>query len=337
MKSREEPKPLTEDEKSWLKRIYGEGTSEFDFHQRCCIEVLKLLALRFPFPLLRPVFRELIYFEWLSHIKLDRKRYRDHIGHPLKVALQGHFIIEELQLWDAIAEIIRNRPPRNTKLHHYFSEISDFNKTAKLAWWIASLFHDVGMPFDPLLQFHRKISESYGSLLPPLKFPRSGKPSYLKDLPRDGKNLHAHFGARLLNSSISDDYPPEYNVALYIAALAIDSHHKVEPIYFDREPITFMLYLSDNTQEWGRVFIAHHCENDEVRVGFYQECISIIIECRDGKLIFEYEPHRDISISSSFTKWKDEEFRKGKERLLDHIIGEGIFPKIIFTGFTFSE
>ncbi|MEA3404015.1 MAG: hypothetical protein U9R79_22490 [Armatimonadota bacterium] len=109
------------------------------------------------------------YCEWLLHAETDYEHYKDHIIHSLRVAAIGRWLIGECN-WASpgnpgqgtLAEAIAKAPQVKvllSKLGLQLSAISD--RLVLAAWWIASLFHDIGYGFYLFGKLERHICEAF--------------------------------------------------------------------------------------------------------------------------------------------------------------------------------
>ncbi len=192
--------------------------------------------------------------------------YRDHLYHVMDVCLLGDFLL---------GAQFKNKP--------LFETISERKKYDKINfmknWYFAALFHDIGYVIEqsekfinPLLAFEGKTLSSFvESSLTGFK---NGKESVRQGLLENWGLKNYIIPDDLRKSIIGLRNPIDHGVVAWIYMLsifnknsidieqyalgmnAIARHNLTNPIIsFASHPISFLLILCDNLQEWGRAKI----------------------------------------------------------------------------------
>jgi hypothetical protein len=189
------------------------------------------------------------------------KLYRDHVFHTFRVWGLGLYFY-----YNGMRKCINNMDPRNFHM----------------SWYIASVYHDVGYPILGL----NNLSDMLNSCFKFFKLKddvfnfECAMESLLEDqevraeletiLDRefdyhDLQESHGLLGALLLLSRLKlrfhDDWNKEYG---YPALRAISHHDGSELISFEKEPLSALLLICDEFQEWGRPYISQLLEEKYV-------------------------------------------------------------------------
>lgn len=233
------------------------------------------------------------------------QHYRDHIYHSICVFLLGHYILNQKSVLPNYLYFAEGGEPLpslqcNKVFNHYCPDGCDGTQTIhnldydlewpevcsiafyddrllqvyhnwNIAWFFASLFHDIGYPIekDPTeyaMKFGITTTDTYRA-----QQELVGCHSVLNDipLPIDGllprhqgsSNLlydHGLVGASLvlkaMKSLTKESWAPIKRAALAIALHNLGGYRLDNRITIDanRDPLSFLLVLCDEIQEWGR-------------------------------------------------------------------------------------
>lgn len=152
----DQPKSIFEILKKWYPQNY--------FNQ------LHYLALKFYF-IMRLVFPSFLnfvnyyhFFEWLQHHDPEKPGYRDHLVHVFKVAYLGQWILDKGKPLDNLISLVKSNMRIQDFLGRMGIDESEINEDVLTrAWWLASLFHDIGYAFD---FFHTKLEPKVKKMFP---------------------------------------------------------------------------------------------------------------------------------------------------------------------------
>lgn len=96
--------------------------------------------------------------DFQAYIYATDEFYRDHIEHQIRVAVLGNFLLSQRF----------NLGTEETRLVNIVSSNMNYSRTGsnineedvRKAWWVASLFHDIGMPVEKLARNFNKVLKS---------------------------------------------------------------------------------------------------------------------------------------------------------------------------------
>lgn len=250
-----------------LDRTYGRGPvrAEIDL---ALPRILRLMQVTVPHQRVREYLRQMVDLEWLAHVDLQRPWHRDHLVHPARVAMLGSWLLDEADILQHAAEVLR----ADWEVYATDTGVAEahepatWRRIARLAWLSAALYHDHCYPIELSRTVHRRVCSSFGlggpeadrrwvgRWLAKLRGTRFAECLTSGGDPADCKHLHAPLGAvsLLTNDSFGRGHDPLWDVVLEVAALAVFRHHLERPVCFDDDPIGFLLVLCDGLQEWGR-------------------------------------------------------------------------------------
>jgi len=249
---------------------FSEGTDQTDIQ----IEIISeyaYKALGVPRNLLiEDELKNLISPQWILYG--SKMAYREHLFHVIDVCLLGHLLIET----------VLNKSNKNVKPGEWligkntYIEKTDFLKK----WYVASLFHDSGyvvqlstyileglqfLDSDPLKKYIKDIKESLEqaaktfndplkiqnleSLVPDLK-------NILEKLGNERKPLEDHglVGAFHLAGKLDKLSPDKRYINEFESSISAIAKHELPLAEIDphEDPLSFLLFLCDKVQEWGR-------------------------------------------------------------------------------------
>lgn len=298
-----------------------------------------------------------LYFEWL--LQLEPKRYRDHIIHAVKVAFIGERLLYAdrgllgIDLDKTISKLLAD----NKGIQEFVKSSNidapiDFDKVVEKVWWMASIFHDLGYPFCCIKRMYGKIEENYPYIVERYGFHDDiwgiihairksllyqvyqavGEEQKIREAFE--KNRHGFWGAINLLFHYEDlmrrrvEIEPNTFLAIHLAALAIFKHDFASEICFDEDSISFLLLLSDELQEWGRIYVLIR-RDKKVRSKRIIENIRESREVRvvrgDSRLIIAFYY---LKRETERTDWKLEEVCEDKEKKFKILQPGKIFPEI---------
>jgi hypothetical protein len=180
------------------------------------------------------------------------KLYRDHVLHTFRVWGLGLYLSI-----NGLNKFID--PDESDKFH--------------LSWYIASIYHDIGYPLANLKKLEKELSRYFSYLdLRDIVSLGTGiqnklsKPELKRKINKllpheniDGNVLlqrHGLTSARLLLFQLMQRFPNGWMESANIALKAIADHDGDRPIFFHEDPISALLIICDELQEWGRPYIS---------------------------------------------------------------------------------
>jgi hypothetical protein len=226
--------------------------------------------------------------EWLEalleceiFLSTTKKRHRDHLLHACRIALLGEYILNKeliyngskLKFIDLVAELFIKDDKINAIIKCYETDFKegDLNKLIKQVWYVAALFHDIGYVYDSYI-------ESWKSIKQILRAPHFSEfISHIEnDINRFQKELtvssmheriithifknnfdHAEIGACLISSLLI-----ESNLICDLAAYVTECHSSSEVVAFSNNPLSFLLIILDEAQEWQRPVMGKKIRDD---------------------------------------------------------------------------
>jgi hypothetical protein len=216
-------------------------------------------------PLIHEVISTEARFEWMMHADLFNPHYRDHIVHQVRVAAMGdlllHQVIGEQTLLAQAAAVLG---PKLAGVTHYPPQF------LRLAWWLAALFHDCGYPYQFHCDYFQRLHKVYRV---PLGNPAATDWSSChrglaklvgslaeKDTRNCEQGRHAFISAaELANEALAYEqeagkgeekqYRQRRRTLFSLVVKAILRHHGTIPVGFGKNPLGFLLILSDEIHE----------------------------------------------------------------------------------------
>lgn len=198
--------------------------------------------------------------------------YRDHVVHSIRVFLTGLYLLK----------VINEKLP---SLYERCFKSDEIDFPTFLKWLLASTYHDIATPIEKFEEMNQALMDFYGQF-PEFTFERArlrplqswivSLPDFFSAIAPDPKiqanllrgldrNEHGILGAvTLLYLSVRGmidlpEVPSDY-YELYIqgyvvpAARGIAMHNaKGSTVTFEESPLSFLLILCDEIQEWGRI------------------------------------------------------------------------------------
>ena len=310
------------------------------------------------------------YFEWLMYADVNKKRYRDHVAHTLRVAYLGDWMLEEKwggnrKLIEKMVEIVKQSAyVEYLKDVYQKSNNEDIvdDSVIRTAWWLAGLYHDIGMQFSYFVQEESMIAPSYGFfnadvcagiarrielqqrslLFFHLRDKLGGSDEETMRLLTERQILegkrHGVAAALCLlmwleRIELHSTIDLKRRLAFELAALAA-AHHDLIGIFgpdsdpselkryredftgykvsYLEEPISFLLVLVDEIQEWGRpILIPKPRDKWGVEFRYYIECDEVRLKQEGDTLEVEY---RLDSAAIKETGWNKNFFKKDKDK-----------------------
>ena len=261
---------------------------------------------------LRPIIDRLTDFQ--AFMYMTEAYYRDHILHQIRVAVLGDYLLTQIFAF-----------PQPKSLVNLASELLDMDEEeVRRCWWIAALFHDIGMPIARLNEnLEVMISDMVKAyeldfMLPSrsiLNLQSTPKNTELLDLIlnrfsgnvkeliknasglRGGSLDHGVIGALSLLATVSRN--SRSTEKLYLeAAYAICAHSlNGLSLSFEDNPLGFLLVICDEMQEWNRDVKAQEPRGfrplaQKVRLTKSMTLTLSEIEVH-GKIVFEDQKGKD--------------------------------------------
>lgn len=183
------------------------------------------------------------------------KFYRDHVFHTFRVWGLGLYIYHKG---------LKASIDKDEKSYFHFK------------WYLAATYHDVGYPISALNKINEDLNSyfEYLGIDKLVDFQEVINPALnekrlntkLENLfPEDAQEInynvmaqkHGYMGARLLLKSLIDRFEgTEYSEHADTSLVAIGKHDRKKPISYKDEPISALLVICDELQEWGRPYIS---------------------------------------------------------------------------------
>lgn len=206
-------------------------------------------------------------------LSITKKRHRDHLLHACKIALLGEKILKgkityndkNFRLLDLVRELFKLQGKTKNLFERYESGIVDnneaFNDKILQIWYIAALFHDVGFIYEAFTEVLDNINflkdfpnfkELYLGIEAAItKFQKEfsvsdvHKEIYKAEFSREFD--HSKIGACIISNLVG-----ESNLICDTAAYITDHHSSNECLKFSERPLSFLLVVLDEIQEWKR-------------------------------------------------------------------------------------
>ncbi len=206
-------------------------------------------------------------------LSITKKRHRDHLLHACRMALLGERILlgkityddgKEFRLLDLVRELFRKQKDTQKLLKLY--EVDTLNNEAldKIilqVWFIAALFHDVGfiyeaftevwenlkdiMKYPNFREMHLDIEKALANFKKRFSVSDVREKLYKSRFTREFD--HSKIGACLISNLLG-----ESNLICDMAAFITDHHSSNETLEFTERPLSFLMVLLDEIQEWQR-------------------------------------------------------------------------------------
>lgn len=149
-----------------LRRLPHSLGNELDFLYTFILE-----ALRHIVPNLDTIMASHAYSEWLLYHDLDSGLYREHIVHPVKVAVIARWLLKKSGAMRRVKRHLAGKataPHVKVLLRHLtlsekvLLESPDGDKIILAALWLAGLLHDLGYGHNFLCNIDRRMRAAYG-------------------------------------------------------------------------------------------------------------------------------------------------------------------------------
>lgn len=206
-------------------------------------------------------------------LSVTKKRHRDHLLHACRIALLGERILmgkitydgnKEFRLIDLVRELLKSKGDTQRLLELYEHDTEDgeaFNEKILQVWYIAALFHDVGFIYGAFTEVWQNLAflmnlpnfkEMYLDVEKGLtdfknKFSVSVVRGELYKSEFTREFDHSKIGACLISNLLG-----ESNLVCDMAAFITDHHSSNETLDFTERPLSFLMVLLDELQEWNR-------------------------------------------------------------------------------------
>lgn len=191
--------------------------------------------------------------------------YREHLFHAIDVCLLGLLLLDSQVLTHI------NGKKRSDSLAEYLSELMPVGNHLRpldlyVNWFIAGLFHDIGRSMEIVDQLtlplsFLRIDDNFENFIKTVR--RDAQASLVKyyqnisktkDVPSTEKINHAVWGSLMVHDMLSALITLRKKTLMLQPAIDAIMNH-IEPeqsIQLVTQPISFLLYLCDRLQEWGR-------------------------------------------------------------------------------------
>lgn len=206
-------------------------------------------------------------------LSITKKRHRDHLLHACRMALLGERILKGkiiyedgkgFRLLDLVRELFRKQKDTQKLLKLY--EVDKLKNEAldeKILqiWFIAALFHDVGfiyeaftevwenlkdiMKYPNFKEMHLDIEKALANFKKRFSVSDVRVKLYKSKFTREFD--HSKIGACLISNLLG-----ESNLICDMAAFITDHHSSNETLEFTERPLSFLMVLLDEIQEWER-------------------------------------------------------------------------------------
>ena len=270
---------------------------------------------------------------------------------------------DKLNVYNVIFNIVANLLRENNEIFDWLPlrgwRSIDWLEVTELSWWMAGLFHDIAYPLELYHKIGKKISPGYKELdilgsnwemVQPqihdsLLFSLNDKED-IKNAFEERK--HGACGAVQLLCLSKKSSSMGYNerLAVELAANAIFNHHRIDDydFSFDKDPISYLLLVADNCQEWGRLLlIPEENKDDYIKLHRYyisdKAKICSTSNPEEYKVIFFFKESEISKINRipdeifpDKYKWDEAKVRNSKEKFHSKILTQvnGKFPRISY-------
>jgi hypothetical protein len=218
-----------------------------------------------------------------AFLAITKKRHRDHLLHACRIAILGEKLLREdfpykgsnLKLLDIVRNLMLKDESTKDRFHLYnphWDRDSDedsikesINEIIIQVWYISALFHDMGYVYESFLQGWTNINflmnfpnfrDLYFDIESAMtKFKNEFTVS--NTFPENSTYLfsrkcdHGKIGACLISNLVG-----ESNLICDLASKITDDHTSNEIVEFEKNPLSFLLILLDEVQDWGRPTIS---------------------------------------------------------------------------------
>jgi hypothetical protein len=258
--------------------------------------------------------------EFEIFLSLTKKRHRDHLKHACRIALLGDDIMQRELIFEGkkfkliylIRELLLLNPQSKKIFKMYNIDINEpelLDKKILQVWLIAAIFHDIGFIYEAFVESWKNIhflkefpnfKELYLGIESEISnFERSFRVSEMhsKHVPCDlirGFD-HGEIGACLISNLLC-----ESNFICDMAAIIADCHTSKEEINFVDNPLSFLMIVLDEVQEWQRPAVGRKMEDQVLseNVGNYmgfRESINDKPELDNISLTYEINKINDTT------------------------------------------
>lgn len=224
---------------------------------------------------------------------LDEKQYpyRDHFLHAAYVGAFGKLLMRkwcpnsEIQLGDEIYNLLQTQDAtyKFSRENAIPIDSIDWTRVIDDAWWLASIFHDIGWPYVyfhnilentinyypnlfnikrsfPLASFDFNYDEII-SILHSIDIGEISKDKLNKMVSGDWHGLVAALELILLKNCRMDsrykrstkERKAEISLSCKLASEASANHDTLNVLEFNENPLSFLLRICDSLHDWGRV------------------------------------------------------------------------------------
>lgn len=331
---------------------------------------LKILGGILNFENLMDSISSVIETDWKAHVELNKaKRYRDHICHPFRVTAIGQWLLHrnDGELLNTLAEEYSEKTADYVKKFNIDFMGFNWSEIIEYAWLACGILHDIAYPLEYQLRAGGRIREVFGDNLMLFEhieqmFTVDEKQNKLLEkigmtwfigrncnirermigfLENDKfKHAHAVLGPlnQLLTLSNERRLHTLQGLVLQLASNAIISHHDEDDVDIISDPLSLLLFISDNLQMWNRPFF-HKKQRENPAEGY---SIRPLIECVKFRIIpngngyigcFDMnEKEEDMELLKSEPyKWNFDKFCEPYSRLENLLKAHPILPNIILS------
>jgi hypothetical protein len=209
-------------------------------------------------------------------LSTTKKRHRDHLLHACRIAVLGERILkktldesaapfsQKICLLDLVRDLfISNNNISDLMKIYELENIGEIelNKKILQIWYLAALYHDIGYIYESFIESWKNIrflteypnfKEFYLNVETAItRFEREFKVSDAHEILPSKEFLksfdHGKIGACLIANLLGD-----HNFICDVAASITQNHTSKDRVEFTEDPLSFLLILLDELQEWQR-------------------------------------------------------------------------------------
>ncbi len=196
-------------------------------------------------------------------LSITKKRHRDHLLHACRIARLGEMILKEKIVYNGITftlldisrELYKMNPNIIKEFESYELEIN--NENLLRIWYVGALFHDIGFIYEAFketaknIEFLWNIKEFKKLHLDVQSAINEFESNFGSGQQTSFKTInsfdHAKTGCCIISNMLGDN-----SLICSMAAIMAECHTTSNILYFSEDPLSFLLVLLDEIQEWER-------------------------------------------------------------------------------------
>jgi hypothetical protein len=242
--------------------------------------------------------------------------YRDHVLHTFRVWGLGIFLYYEL-------------------FKEYFDKKGVSEREFQFQWFLASVYHDIGYPLNKVQKTVKSINNSFKYLEFEIEV-RDNKGALKRKLCSEPINKiinelfsatnriesnfldekHGLISARILLFSLNKHLKTQWDPMAKKSLKAIILHTDTSEIFLDQDPLSTLLLICDELQEWDRLYSGDSIYRNTVAEYLNIDIIKPSQNSRNAIPIINYEYPQDTRIRQD----KEEEKQDNLKRLKKIIV-----------------